>query len=737
MLSYMRGSPTKMSREDSAKKLQIAARARLARRESKLEGPSLAEAIRYKDSMLAHEPSSGALYDFWGPLTPTFDLFGAGVVAYMQTVAMFGRHFWVIVGFALSNLVSNFYGGALGADRNLFNIGTIGNAELTPSYGMMEFVISLYLVRLLYKLRAMIDYEARRIDEQQSTPADFALQLDGLPADADDAGFEARVRAALNDMEPGLGDAPISHTGVSLANREYVLALDAFRTAQDRREDLQATLADTAHGRTVVKLREEFEKQTRVVDRLRAEVKRLEAEPSSSKCSGVGFVVFERSTDATAVLECTARGAALRLAPKDNQLAAPASTIAVSRPPEPDDVTWENLPCSWWEVILRQLLGTTIVLITAFAGTALISVAQYLTPTMTKEASGVGELLVVQLLSVAAILTGNLAIFLSVPPIEANLMRHKTHGAKELSIVLKLIFFQVFNTSVASAGFLLDSGDFNRAWYAQGAPLVLQALVGDFFVINLCVDLLQPGVLIGRYVVAPLAITQKEMNSAYATPADIFLAFRLQLIGKFVVLSVLFGSAMPGLYVLTACFLTLVPLVDRFNLLRRLVPPARTSTALSRGVVVFVLPLALLLRLLICVGLYRKLSPPPGESDDEIAEAQAIAVGFVYAALAVCGPAVLYFMQREWRAELGCAAQPPAEEKRNLLTELQKVMPSDHRTPAEISPNTKGGAGFPAGALEEDSYHRTHAGALDKSGVKTYMAPRERALLARVTRMSA
>ena len=35
-----------------------------------------------------------------------------------------------------------------------------------------------------------------------------------------------------------------------------------------------------------------------------------------------------------------------------------------------------------------------------------------------------------------------------------------------------------------------------------------------------------------------------------------------------------------------------MPLVDRFNLLRRLVPPARTRTTLARGVLVFVLPYA-------------------------------------------------------------------------------------------------------------------------------------------------
>ena len=164
-----------------------------------------------------------------------------------------------------------------------------------------------------------------------------------------------------------------------------------------------------------------------------------------------------------------------------------------------------------------------------------------------------------------------------------------------------------------------------------------------------------------------MALTQAEANAAYATPADIYLAFRLQvllplpcrcfcpslrclrfsprlpaaqLVGKFVVLSCIFGAAMPALYLLTAAFLTLVrcrhsnsapsallrlettapsallqlpppplatdfeltdprapfpasaqvPLVDRFNLLRRLVPPARTRTTLARGVLVFVLP---------------------------------------------------------------------------------------------------------------------------------------------------
>jgi len=410
----------------------------------------------FKDDLLAHDPATDELYDFFGPLTPTFDLFGAGVVAYMKMVDALGRHFWMLSGFALSNLVANVYGGALGPDRNVFNIGTIGNAELTPSHGMMEFVISAYLVRFLYRARGMIEAEERRIDEAQSTPADFALQLDGLPPDAADDDFEMRLRRALGEMEPSLLEAAISHTGVSLANREYVLAVDALGSAKARLHDLQTALATTAHGGTVLKLRGAVDAQRREVDRLKADVARLQTQPSSQQCrcfcpslqvllplprgahplhppppscrSGVGFVAFEHSADAKAALRCAALGGALRLAPKRRPSSSSAASsssassssaggvatpisISISRPPEPDSVQWENLPCSWWETSLRQvhaasarmsyqpprcrpispftrahqlaprqLLGTTIVLATAFAGTALITAAQVGSP---------------------------------------------------------------------------------------------------------------------------------------------------------------------------------------------------------------------------------------------------------------------------------------------------------------------------------------------------------------------
>ena len=247
-----------------------------------------------------------------------------------------------------------------------------------------------------------------------------------------------------------------------------------------------------------------------------------------------------------------------------------------------------------------------------------------------------------------------------------------------------------------------------------------------------------------------------------------------------------------------------MPLVDRFNLLRQLVPPARTRTTLARGVIVFVpppaenkahlanplsqaqlawdgrspglilqlrrpvgirlaevsaaffdaqvLPPALLLRLVFCVNLYTKLRPVErgngGDDDDGDAAhdndargAHAIALWFAYAALAVCAPAVVHFLVREWRAEFGCAAPrvPPsatatADEKRGLLSGLQRVLPSDAPQPA-VAPVAAAGRrrrSAAAGGDKEDAYYRTHGGALGKTGATTYMPPHKRVLLSRV-----
>ena len=54
--------------------------------------------------------------------------------------------------------------------------------------------------------------------------------------------------------------------------------------------------------------------------------------------------------------------------------------LRVSRPPEPSDVLWENLPCSRLECGLRQLLVTLIMSGVSMAGTVLIVGFSYASP---------------------------------------------------------------------------------------------------------------------------------------------------------------------------------------------------------------------------------------------------------------------------------------------------------------------------------------------------------------------
>lgn len=101
--------------------------------------------------------------------------------------------------------------------------------------------------------------------------------------------------------------------------------------------------------------------------------------------------------------------------------------------------------------------------------------------------------------------------------------------------------------------------------------------------------------------VAPRASTQQAMDQAYAAPAGIYLAFRLQLAGKFVVLCTAFGSAIPVLYAIAAGYFWLAGWIDRYNLLRRLAPPPVTDASLTASVAIVVFPIAVCLHVIMAL----------------------------------------------------------------------------------------------------------------------------------------
>jgi hypothetical protein len=102
------------------------------------------------------------------------------------------------------------------------------------------------------------------------------------------------------------------------------------------------------------------------------------------------------------------------------------------------------------------------------------------------------------------------------------------------------------------------------------------------------------------------------MNAILSPKADIYLAFRLQLVAKLVVICLIYSAALPISYLLTACFMWLAMWIDRYNLLRRFAPPPRSPDFLIAVMLTYILPAAILLHLGGTVLFYEQVSARRG-----------------------------------------------------------------------------------------------------------------------------
>ena len=60
-----------------------------------------------------------------------------------------------------------------------------------------------------------------------------------------------------------------------------------------------------------------------------------------------------------------------------------------------------------------------------------------------------------------------------------------------------------------------------RHWYTTGAVVLINAVIGDLTAILGLIEFLRPDKLIIRYLVAPRARTQAEMNEIYALDSEL------------------------------------------------------------------------------------------------------------------------------------------------------------------------------------------------------------------------
>lgn len=596
-----------------------------------------------------------------------FQVFGVGVYSYMLWMRLMKRVFFVAFLFSVANLVQNAFGGVLRQSQSPLSVHTLGNVSmLDASYGASEFLVLCTLLYGMYEGTSLVRRTAASMRKETGFLAsDHAILLQ-LPPNRKEPPTTEEIRKA---MEPygEVRHVTVVHDVRDLVARmreRQALKMELFAVRCDLFLRGRAPNPNNYKGG---KRSKDFWKQSETRAQLRERMKgkaiRLEIHDEESismmkapgrKPTGAVFVFFEEPAAADQALRSIAsapdpgsvlkrRADRLSKAVRDGVANASSSHLALKetppellaalgdgkrisakRAPEPSDVLWQNLAAGprerWW----RQLRTSLVVLMLALIGTVIIAAIIYINreggmfqeainPTLESQ-SGLNALvlaLLLQLVMVIPVTLGNGLIFWTVPAIADRTERHHTHGALELSIALKCTFFQVLNTVAAAAVFYLDpyiqSTCGMRQWYSLGGSLIVNILFGDFIFIQVLMDCIKVDVIAARTCIARTAKSQYEMNQIYAAPAGIYLAFRMQQAGKYLVLAPMFGSSIPALFLVAAAYFWLGSWIDRYNLLRRLAPPPATDERLTRAATLYIFPMGVVAHILMALAFFYQL----------------------------------------------------------------------------------------------------------------------------------
>ena len=650
--------------------------------------PDLKKSVAHAESLLPHD-QNGELLPLNCPIE-CFQAFGSGIYTYMLWVQLMRKTFLVAFAFNIANMVHNITGGELKKEASVWSIHTLGNvSRLNTSYGATEVLVLGVLLYAMFEGVRLVRSQAALL-QPYATPADLTIMVSGLPLDTVDSHRITRlcsefgrvmhatvapaVRELLLRMEgrqrlvEALQSARIA---LYMANRQEktrrVSRLSSVKGASFRYPVGSSKRGELAPRERRGYLMGQVESAQQMLDAHDRESERVaeEARTAEAPSSGVAFVTFAEPEEARQAIAGLNDHTNPKLVLQGNRLTA-------ERAPEPTDVLWENLQVSAAERWSRQLVALGITLAISLFGTAIIATICYvnseqIVSAMVDLPSGLGGLLLgllFNLVMTLPVIVGYVSLFITVPIMAARYERYATFASKELHVMLRLTFFQVFNLVVASAAFLIDPTvreNSGRKWFALGGALLANFMFGDCILIQVLLDFVKVDTVVNRNCLAPKATTQLEMDRLYTAEADIYLAFRLQLAGKFVVICAMFGSAIPILYLIAALYFWLAAWIDRYNLLRRIAPPPVTGPDLTQAAALGVVPLAVLLHVVMALVFFSILRAPAetsfgsgdfagsGDTAPEVISAFEIQV-FTAIAAAVC---ILFFFFREWARSRG------------------------------------------------------------------------------------
>ena len=625
-------------------KLQNLWRGHVAREEmrERLEAVVAPPSIKVsKEAQVAETPKSqdGRLLSLFCPIE-VFKVFGSGVYAYMHWSRMMMVAFAIAFAFALPNTMQNMFGDQL-EEPSWLTAHTLGNvSNINASYGAVELLVSLTFVITLFRgKRVIADAVAEvELDENDENDQDETVWLHGLSAKTQ----ESQLKTALSKF------GEVTRVSLAVDNRDLLLRLKARRALLEDLNYRQALHYLARHKKKPdqVAVDAHFAKSEQARNKL-ADHDRVTAALSrvTYDCTGDAFVTFKTAAAARECIDTIGPKktlADLRRLQSDMQEAVVTSQV-VPRPlkraissmtsadlhataaqqassrrsplpasvwasaaPAPSDIMWEGLSTSDGDRSRRQILSTAITLSIACISTAVIAGLAYIQGDglldnviqAPEGFAGIVYSLVMALAMALPCILCSVAIFATTPVLANTIERHATVSSMELMVFQKLLFFQVFNTAASAFTFLaLSGGLLGRAWYPLGGSLLMTCLgpIGDCILLPFLLDWVTLDMPPRRYIFAPRQKTQLGMDRLYVKQADLYLAFRVQLGCKFVVLCLMFGTAIPMLYFCGALYFAFGMLIDRHNLLRNMTPPPHTSAILLERAHFNILPIAIIL----------------------------------------------------------------------------------------------------------------------------------------------
>lgn len=402
----------------------------------------------------------GSLYPLYTHVG-TFDRFGTDVSQYFHFMYHSKSFFVFLFLINLSNIIVNIEGNAYGFQP--FTMHTLGNTARDGvlskgghSYAVMEFLSAGLMIAYLFWIRGEMEtiYDRVRGSGQQRklAAADFTVMVGNI----DRSWGSAQVRAFF---EKSFGD--VVHVGLSLDYRQLIQAVHTTRALKDRHNDLLLYLVQVvgaahegdaegpAKQKALAKVttaREAVMKSMRKLEEHDRHIKGLMR--ARYRCTGYAFVTFDKLLTAQAVKKSFHRGGG-KMA---SYLRILGGGLTVHPAPEPHDVIWENLQCSPREVLVRQVVSCVIMFVLCMLGTVILwltnalliwdheqAAFQWVKDSQTASFfAGIG----IWLLSVLLIVIGHLVLIISVIVMANVLERPHTHADKEISVMVKISFFQ-------------------------------------------------------------------------------------------------------------------------------------------------------------------------------------------------------------------------------------------------------------------------------------------------------